>query len=318
MKIIVTLPVEERHKKYLEQGREEDTFVYASGAEVTKELVQSADVIIGNVPPAMIAGSTNLKWMQLNSAGTDGYTAEGILPADALLTNATGAYGLAISEHMLGTLLCLMKRLNSYCENQKEHQWKDAGNVTSIYGSRTLVVGLGDIGGEFAQRMHALGSTVVGIRRNKTEKPEYLEGLYQMDALKEEAAKADIVATCLPGTKETQKVFDKAFFAAMKQGSFFLNVGRGSAVDSEALAETLNSGHLAGASVDVTDPEPLPADHPLWDAKNLLITPHVSGGYHLQETFERIVRISKENLEHFVKGEPLRNIVDFETGYRKL
>ena len=144
------------------------------------------------------------------------------------------------------------------------------------------------------------------------------EALYQMDALAECLRTADIVAACLPGTEETYHIFDRNAFAKMKKGAYFLNVGRGNAVDSYALAEALNSGHLAGASVDVTEPEPLPKEHPLWDAKNLLITPHTSGNYHLQETHERIIQIAADNLARFMQGRELRNIVDFATGYRKL
>ena len=317
-KILVVLPVEDRHKELLKSSATDADFEFIPAKDVTEEQAHEADIIIGNVAPELIKGTSKLKWLQLNSAGTDGYTTEGVLPKETLLTNATGAYGLAISEHMIGSLLCIMKKLHLYGADQPKHVWNDYGNVASIYGSKTLVVGFGDIGSEFAVRMHALGSQVTGIRRNKTEKPDYLEALYQMDAFYECLKTADIVATCLPGTKETYHIFDKKAFAQMKEGAFFLNVGRGSAVDSYALADTLNSGHLAGASVDVTEPEPLPSDHPLWDAKNLLITPHISGNYHLKETHERIVRIAADNLDRFMRGEKLRNVVDFATGYRKL
>ncbi len=317
-KILVVLPVEDRHKELLKSSATDADFEFIPAKDVTEEQAHEADIIIGNVAPELIKGTSKLKWLQLNSAGTDGYTTEGVLPKETLLTNATGAYGLAISEHMIGSLLCIMKKLHLYGADQPKHVWNDYGNVASIYGSKTLVVGFGDIGSEFAVRMHALGSQVTGIRRNKTEKPDYLEALYQMDAFYECLKTADIVATCLPGTKETYHIFDKKAFAQMKEGAFFLNVGRGSAVDSYALADALNSGHLAGASVDVTEPEPLPSDHPLWDAKNLLITPHISGNYHLKETHERIVRIAADNLDRFMRGEKLRNVVDFATGYRKL
>ena len=317
-KILVVLPVENRHKELLRSCAEGAQMEFIPAKDLTKQLVQDADIIIGNVSPELLRGTGRLKWLQLNSAGTDGYTEDGILPEGALLTNATGAYGLAISEHMIGALLCIMKKLHLYGADQQKHVWGDHGNVTSIYGSRTLVVGFGDIGSEFAVRMNALGSRVTGIRRNQTEKPDYLEALYQMDALAECLRTADIVAACLPGTEETYHIFDRNAFAKMKKGAYFLNVGRGNAVDSYALAEALNSGHLAGASVDVTEPEPLPKEHPLWDAKNLLITPHISGNYHLQETHERIIQIAADNLARFMQGRELRNIVDFATGYRKL
>lgn len=316
--ILVAMLVEDDHKELLKSKAKDADFSFISAKDVTKEQVHDADIIIGNVAPELIKGTSKLKWLQLNSAGTDGYLSEGVLPEGTILTNATGAYGLAISEHMIGSLLCIMKKLHLYGADQPKHVWNDYGNVASIYGSKTLVVGFGDIGSEFAVRMHALGSRVTGIRRNRTEKPDYLEALYQMDAFYECLKTADIVATCLPGTKETYHIFDKKAFAQMKEGAYFLNVGRGSAVDSYALADALNSGHLAGASVDVTEPEPLPSDHPLWDAKNLLITPHISGNYHLKETHERIVRIAADNLNRFIRGEKLQNVVDFATGYRKL
>lgn len=317
LKILVAMPTEAQDKELLISSAGAGEFDFTPAKEITGEQVQNADIIIGNVAPELIRGTTRLKWLQLNSAGTDGYIQSGVLPQGAVLTNATGAYGLAISEHMLGALLCIMKKLHLYGADQPKHIWDDHGNVTAIYGSKTLVVGFGDIGSEFAKRMHALGSQVVGIRRNKTEKPDYLEALYQMDALEECLQTADIVAACLPGTKETYHIFNQAAFAKMKEGAYFLNVGRGTAVDSYALSQALNSGHLAGASVDVTEPEPLPKDHPLWDAKNLLLTPHISGSDHLHETHRRIIGIAAENLHAFMHGKELRNVVDFSTGYRR-
>lgn len=319
-KILVVLPVRDSHKKLLEEAATDAVFSYVPAKDVTKEQIQEANIIIGNVAADQITGSPNLKWIQLNSAGTDPYIKPGVFPQQAILTNATGAYGLAISEHMIGQLLMLIKKLNLYYEDQKDHIWDDHGNVTSIYESNTVVVGLGNIGGEFASRMHALGSHVIGVKRTPGEKPEYLEGLYQMKDLSEKPeilANADIVALTLPSTKETVHLFDKEMLSRMKPGAILLNVGRGNAVDTEALIEALNSGRLGGAAVDVTDPEPLPSDHPLWDAKNILITPHISGMYHLPETFERIIRIAAENLRRFEAGETLKNEVNFETGYRK-
>ena len=317
MKILVVLPVNEAQKEKLIRSAPGEELVFLSGREVTEEILRDADAVIGNVNPKLLSGAHRLRWVQLSSAGTDGYTADGVLPEGAVLTNATGAYGLAISEHMVACLLYMMKNLDQYAADQAGHIWHDHGPVDSIWGSRTLVVGLGDIGGEFAQRMHALGSQVTGIRRNRAEKPDYLEGLYQLDALQECLKTADVVASCLPGTRETYHIFDRDAFAQMKEGAYFLNIGRGGAVDSFALANALNSGHLAGAWLDVTEPEPLPADHPLWNAKNIFITPHISGGNHLPETFERIVGIAADNLARFVAGQPLRNMVDMTTGYRR-
>lgn len=308
--ILVTIPTQPRHREMLEKIAAEAHFTYEMNP--TEAAVENADIILGNVPPVMLKNARKLRWIQLNTAGTDGYPE--VLPKDCLLTNATGAYGLAVSEHMLAMLLGLMKKLHLYGANQQQHLWKDEGTVTSICGSRTLVVGLGDLGGEFAKRMHLLGSTVTGIRRGKGQKPEYLDALYQMDSLDNCLKDADIVASCLPGGADTTHIFNAETFAKMKPGAYFLNVGRGSAVDSRALANALNSGHLAGAGLDVTEPEPLPKDHPLWNAKNLVLTPHISGWYHLPETHERILGITAENLKAFLAGTPLRNQIDLNTG----
>lgn len=319
MKVLCLIPMDSDHRRLLESVDPSAEYEYVTDPKsLDAESLSGADVVIGNPDPALLKENHRLRLLQLQSAGTDGYTKEGVLPDSCTLCNASGAYGLAISEHMLAAVLMLMKKLHLYYEEQEKHAWVDHGSVTSIWNSRTLVVGLGDIGGEFAKRMHALGSRVTGIRRTVQEKPDYLEKLVQMDALEEELAEADIVAASLPSTKETLHLFNRERFARMKQGAIFVNVGRGTAVDQEALYEALESGHLGGAALDVTDPEPLPPEHPLWTAKNVIITPHISGWFHLQETYERIVRIAVENYRRLLSGEELMNRVDFSTGYRVL
>jgi phosphoglycerate dehydrogenase-like enzyme len=217
---------------------------------------------------------------------------------------------------MLGMLLEIKKKLNLYYINQKKHIWKDEGNVTSIEGSTTLIIGLGDIGGDFARKIKALGSYTIGVRRTKGDKPEYIDELHTMEELDSLLPRADVVALSLPGTKETYRLFNKDKFNLMKKAAIILNVGRGTAICSEDLCDALENGVIRGAGLDVTDPEPLPADHRLWDVPGVVITPHISGQYHLPETLRRIVNISIENLERFKNHEPLKNIVDFETGYR--
>lgn len=316
MKVLVVMPVNDTHKNVLESVVGSGEVIYKSSVDVSADDLADIDIIVGNIKPELLSNCKKLKLLQLNSAGTDGYTAKGVLPEGALLANATGSYGLAIAEHMIGALLCMMKKIDKYRIDQENHFWSNQGMVTSIYGSRTLVVGLGDIGSEFAVRMNSLGSKVDGIRRTKAEKPEYIDNLYQMDKFYDCLKQADIVAACLPNTKETYKLFDEKAFSCMKEGAYFINVGRGNAVDTDSLYEALESDKLAGASVDVTDPEPLPADHKLWDAKNILITPHISGGYHLQATHDKIVNIAANNIRHLVNGEPFENLVDMTTGYR--
>lgn len=314
--ILVVIPVQEKHQTYLESKAPNAHFIYSSPQTVTDEELEMADILIGNLPPDRLKKAASLKWMQLNSAGSDTYCKLGILRPDTILTNATGAYGLAISEYMLGVSLQIQNKLFLYRDNQKNHLWKDEGSVTSIKGSTTLSIGLGDIGGSYACRMKALGSYTIGIRRTASDKPDYLDELYTMESLDIILPRADFVALSLPNTPETYHIMTEDRLRSMKSTAILINVGRGTAIDTDALVRVLNSGHLAGCAVDVTDPEPLPPDHPLWDARNMIITPHISGFYHLQETFERIVRIAGENLEAFLSQKPMRNVVDFSTGYR--
>ena len=313
--VLVAIPADEAHRAKLEAAAPGASFQYIPAKEVTKEDAQKADVVIGNVAPALLTGSPNLKWVQLNSAGTDGYTT-GALPEGTILTNATGAYGLTISEHMLALTLSLMKHLPAYRDHQAGKLWKDAGPVKSVYGSTVLILGLGDIGGEYARKVKALGGCTIGVRRTKAQKPDYLDELYQMDSLEELLPRADVVAMVLPGTDATYHVMNKERLLMMKKDAILVNVGRGNAIDPESLYEVMKGGHLWGVGLDVTEPEPLPAESPLWELPNLEITPHSSGGFHLQETYERIVNIALCNLSRFQKGEELENLVDFSTGYR--
>ena len=317
-KILVVMPADEGHREILKAAAPEAEFVYTSFGDVTKEMTRDANVIIGNVNPAWLKDCENLELMQLNSAGTDGYTQEGIVPEKTVLCNATGGYGTAISEHMIACAFALLKRIPGYLESQKNHVWEDLGNVGGFIGATVVSVGMGDIGSEFLKRAKALGSHTIGIVRTPREElPDFADEVYTSDRLKEAVAEADIVAASLPGTALTAKMFDRDFFSCMKKSAIFLNVGRGTAVDTEALCEALQEGRIAGASVDVTDPEPLPADHPLWDAPNLILTPHISGGHHMKITWDKIIGIAAENVRQLEGGRAFVSVVDRKTGYRK-
>lgn len=316
--IVVLLPVNEKQKKLLESSAPKAEFFYSNKEIITTEMIQKANIIIGNPSPNQIQKSSNLELLQLESAGADGYIKGNCLSDNTILTNATGAYGLAVSEHMLAMLFMVYKKLSFYYEKQKEEKWSDFGEVKSIYGSTVLIMGMGDIGGEFAEKIKALGAYTIGIRRTGKEKPAYLDELYSIESLDTLLPRADIVAMSLPQTKETYHIMDYDKLHKMKKDSVLINVGRGSAIDTDALCTILEERKQMTACLDVTEPEPLPEGHKLWNMPNAFITPHVSGGHHLYETFERIVAIAAENIKNYVEGKPLKNIVDFETGYRKL
>ncbi len=276
------------------------------------------DAVIGiPLDPVDLKNLLHLKWVQLLSAGADLYTKPGVLPENTLLTCATGAYGNSMSEYMICTVLNLMMDFPYYRDNQKKHIWKKSNHIRHIEGSTVLIIGLGNIGSEFAKRYKALGGTVIGVKRTMvTDKPDYVNELYTVEKLDKLIPRADVVVLCLPSTKDTNKIFGKQKIELMKKTSFLINVGRGSAVDTNALSDALYAEKIAGAALDVTDPEPLPSDHPIWDAPNTVITPHISGGWEVPENTKRVLAIVYENLRRYEKGQPLINIVDRKTGYR--
>lgn len=314
-KIMTFLPLSEDNKAILEAAGSDCEFIHYGRIKPTLEQVKDANAIIGNIQPDLLSKIKNLELVQLISAGANNYTEEGIIPRQAKLANASGAYGLAISECMIGGILALMKHFPSYLESQKKQEWKDAGSVRSIYNANVLVLGLGNIGSEFAKKMHALGAHVTGIKKHIHSKPDYIEQLYPMEKLEDCLQIADIIACSLPGTKDTYHLFDDSLMQHVKPGALFVNVGRGSLIASNILENALKTGVFSGAYIDVTEEEPLPASSPLWKAPNLILTPHVTGGFHLEETRNRIVKIAATNIQHICKNEPIINQVNSKEGY---
>lgn len=312
MNILVVMPTTERHKQKLKQSCPDGKFTFLNDCLPTDEQLADAEIIVGNVLVDEIQKCKKLRFLQLNTAGSDAYVG---IAKSLLIANSSGAYGLAISEHLLGMLLMLMKKLHLYRDNQNNSLWRDEGTVMGIEGSRILTIGLGDIGGEFAKRCKALGAYTLGIRRNLMLKPYYIDEMHSLDEIDSIIPTVDVVALCLPNCDESVKLFNKERISKMKDGSILLNVGRGSAIDTEALYEAVSGGRIS-AGIDVTDPEPLPSNHPLWHCPNVIITPHISGYYHLRQTHDRIIDIAARNIENILCGEPIINRVDPHTGYR--
>ena len=233
-----------------------------------------------------------------------------------ILTNSAGAYGITISEHILMTLLMLLRRMPEYSAVTEAHQWENLGRIHSIYGSVIAVIGTGDIGTAFAQRAKALGAAHIrGVHRTNRLLPRCFDESYAVEDLDFALAGADIVVLCVPGTKETENLITRERLGLLKKTSVLVNVGRGSVLDQDALMDALNSGKIAGAALDVTTPEPLPADHPLWRTKNLIITPHVSGNMTLDITCDLDVNMFCDNLTRYCRKQPMKHVVERSVGY---
>lgn len=314
IKVLVTLPVKQRHIDELRAACPEADFRFVPSKELKEADVADIDVSIGNIPHAFVPKAKRIKLLQLGSAGTDGYPE--LMREGALLANSSGAYGLAISEHMLACLLAIKKKLFVYRDNQMQNTWRDEGPVTGIEGACVLSVGMGDIGGDFIRKCKALGAYTVGIRRTPRNKPDYVDEIHTLSELDELLQRADVVALSFPSGEASNGLMDERRLRLMKPGAVLINVGRGSAVVTDDLVKVCAEGRIS-AALDVTDPEPLPSDHPLWNTPNVFITPHISGFFHMEQTLDRIVNICAENLRRFAECEPILNLVDGSTGYRR-
>jgi phosphoglycerate dehydrogenase-like enzyme len=299
-----------------ELPRDVEVVIVRSESEAAAS-VDGADAFIGHCSKSILEAAQEVVWVQVFSSGVERCLAvERVRNGDVLLTNMQKMSSPVIAEHVTAMVLSLSRGLIPFAKRMPEGQWsRTSRNVASMqsYGGKiVLIAGLGGIGTETARRLAALDMRVIGTRRSSREGPAFVEYVGLSDELTELAARADFIVNALPLTPETEGLFDAEFFAAAKRGAYFVNVGRGKTVVTSDLIAALESGQIAGAALDVTDPEPLPPNHPLWQQENVLITPHVSsrGGNRI-----RHLTLARENLRRFMAGEPLLNVVDPELGY---
>jgi phosphoglycerate dehydrogenase-like enzyme len=278
-----------------------------------------ADAIIGFCSEEVLQAGADLKWIQLPYAGAERCLAvDAIHQRDLLLTNAQRIYGPEIAEHVIAMMLAFSRGLNVFMHEQSKAIWNpdaigEESRLWELSDKTILVVGLGGIGTEVARRAHALGMTVTATRASSREGPDFVSYVGLSGELLELAAQADVVVNSLPLTPQTTGLFDTAFFSAMKPTAYFINVGRGKSVVTDDLLAALLAGRIAGAGLDVTEPEPLPSDHPLWHQPNVIITPHISAGSDLRS--ERLWIVMRENLRRYVAGERMLSVVDIDRGY---
>lgn len=284
------------------------------------EVIAGADVLIGLCSPELIERGTELRWIQLLNAGADSCTTiQSVAERNILVTNLQRIQGPHMADHAIALMLALARGLPYFARDQIDGAW-DLGlrglgdlRLLEVEDKTLLVVGLGGIGTEVAKRAAGLDMRVVATRNSRREGPAFVEYVGLAPEAAALAAEADVVVNSTPLTPETRGMFDAEFFAAMKPGAYFINIGRGESVVTEDLADALESGHLGGAGLDVTDPEPLPPDHPFWRMPNVLLTPHVATRSDFRD--QRTLVLVAENLRRYVRGEPMLSVVDLEEGY---
>ena len=276
--------------------------------------VADADAIIGTPSREVINAAKKLRWLQVTSAGVEPYLIPEIIDSDIVMTNAKTLSAPAIADHGFGMLLALTRNLNHFIATRPTEQWERKNfELRELAGKTAVVIGTGGIGSQVARRAKAFGMTVIGVDPKEFPPRLSFDRMVYPDRLDQVIPEADVVFLCVPHTKESEKMYGPSQFERMKQDSYFIALSRGKIYDLGGLVKALDSRHLAGAGVDVTDPEPLPKGHPLWKFDNVIITPHVAtqgeGGT------PRRIELYKDNIARFGAGERLRNVVDKQKGY---
>ncbi|MBO7675649.1 MAG: D-2-hydroxyacid dehydrogenase [Atopobiaceae bacterium] len=317
LRVLVTVPFCEQHMERLREAAGPHAVltqvnVPLDGEEM-RELLKGADAVIGEPAPGLLAEGTPVRWVQMTWAGTDLYTRGRVaFPPNTQLTNVAGiAFGHIISQFVVGQVIAIAQNFPAYVRLQEREEWMGAGPVASLEDARVLILGAGDLGGLTAKRLSGFDCHCTGVCRNVEAPRPYFERLVTLDDAEDELPVSDVVINCLPNTDETKGWLDERRLRLMRRDAILANVGRGNFVDCDALARVLAEGRLRGAALDVTEPEPLPKGHPLWQEPRCFITPHQAGGSFGKSagTEERICEVACANLRHFVSGEPLEHRV---------
>ena len=296
----------------------------AAVAEGLHGAFEAADVVFGfwgaELHRAFTGAGTladvapQLKWIQLTSAGADRLLGSGFIQQGVTVTTVSGLHATPIGEFILQSILLIAKKAPQYMRSQARHEWSRF-MPRELYGSTVGIVGIGNIGAEAGRLAKAFGCRVIATKRSTTtrESTPYADEIMPAPELPRLLAESDYVVLSMPLTPETRGMIGEAELRAMKPTAALINIARGPVVVQEALIRALREGWIAAAALDVFDKEPLPADSPLWDMENVIISPHISGGTEIYNV--RAVEIFAENLRRYLGGQPLRKIVDPARGY---
>jgi phosphoglycerate dehydrogenase-like enzyme len=306
----------------LNEWRDEFPGVEIVGCDTTEEQVAAvagATVWMGYgmAREVFLAGKDSLKWVHATSAGVERIVnIPELVESDVTLTNTRGGHAACIAEHAFGLLLTLTRRLLPAYEDQKQHVWDRSGvgnGSRELTGATMVILGMGNIGRAIAKRAVAFDLRVIGVDLNPGEAPAGVEAIWGMDRLDEAIGLADVFVVTLPITPQTYHLIDARRLALLGPEDYLIVVSRGGIVEESALIAALKEGKLAGAGLDVQEHEPMPADDPLWEAPNLLLTPHCSAAS--KQTRDRVWGITKDNLRRYLAGEPLQNVCDKRAGF---
>jgi phosphoglycerate dehydrogenase-like enzyme len=330
MKFVIHPAIEPERLEALRAAGPGAEWVNASTPEQAESAVVGADAYLGKITPGVLARADRLRWVQAFTVSLEHYMFPGLVTHPCVLTNMRGLFGDVIADQVMGYVICFARNLHTYIRRQVEHRYEplggEAARVNNAVGPGTVnamdratiylprstmgIVGMGAIGGEIARRALAFGMTVRGVDRfpDRVQMPEGIEKVEGIDRLGDLLGWSDFVVIAAPHTPETERLFGAKMLGKMRPSSYLINIGRGAIVVLDDLVAALRAGTLAGAALDVYEVEPLPADHPLWDLPNVILTPHTAG--YSPVIAERHLATLVDNVGRFARGEPLRNVVD--------
>ena len=315
--VVVLAALEESQRARIREAAARQGFralFFESDADALPYLAD-AEIVFGQ-SAALAKNAPAQRWLCTPSAGVNQFAAPGCFASpDAALTNSSGAYGVTIAEHVVMVALEMLRRQPEYREIVRRREWTRDLPVRSIKNSRVTLLGTGDIGRETAKRLRAFGpAALTGVNRGGANPDALFDRIVRQESVDGVLPETDLLVVSLPGTPETLRLLDARRLALLPDGALIVNVGRGTVIDQDALKAELKKGRLL-AALDVFEREPLPADDPLWDCPNLLVTPHVAGNMTLSYTRLRIVDLFLEDFENYCGGKPLARRVDLRRGY---
>jgi len=310
---ILALGVKPSHLEAVKEVAPEVELVFCNTDAETEAQISEAEVIVSwgrLMSPELLAKARRLAWIHVFSAGVDRLLSPALLNSPVVLTNSRGAHAIPMAEHVMGMILAFERGLPTLLQQQKERRWNPL-KLREIYGSTLGLVGYGGIGREVARRARGFGMRIIAVKKHPA--PEEGVEIWSLERLDDLFAASDYIVACIPLTDETHHLIGERQFQAMKPSAYFFNLGRGPVVDEQALIAALREKRLAGAGLDVFETEPLPADSPLWEIPNVIISPHTSASSPRQQ--QRVVAGFIENLARYLAGQPLLNVVDKAAGY---
>ena len=317
MKIMMNANLDELTEEQLQRVQtvsEENQIVVARSQEEQLAQVPDVDIIFGSFNTPLFDASKNLKWVQTEGAGIDNILFDEFVESAIVLTSAKGTVGTHLADHTWALLLGLLRGVGRAV---RERTWENRMSIrreTWELGGKTLgIIGLGGTGVEVARRAVGFGMEVIAVDPEDVPKPDFVREVWKPERFHDLLEQSDAVSVCCPNTSQTRGLFNREAFRHMRPHALLINVTRGPIIDHEALLEALDQGLIRGAGLDVTSPEPLPADSPLWDHPHVIITPHASGGSPLR--LDRTIDLFCENLRRFTDGRPLLSVIDKHKGY---